>query len=291
MTTGAEGEVTIAVAQMRPVIGDNDANLRRSLALIAEAAARGARIIVLPELANSGYVFRSRAEAFALAESVPDGPSTRAWAEAAAAHDAIIVAGIAERDGARLFNSAVVVGPEGFLGVFRKVHLWGEEALWFEPGDRGFPVFATPYGRIGVAICYDGWFPETFRLCALQGADLMCVPTNWVPIPGQAEGRQPMANLLHMAAAHVNSMFIACADRVGEERGQPFIGQSLIIGCTGWPVAGPASADGEEILTATVNLSDARRARRWNDFNQPLRDRRTDVYGEMLGADVKPGWR
>jgi predicted amidohydrolase len=168
--------------------------------------------------------------------------------------------------------------------------LWNEEVLYFEPGDLGFPVFQTPIGRIGVAICYDGWFPETFRLCALQGADIVCVPTNWVPIPGQAEGRQAMANILAMGAAHSNSMFIACADRVGTERGQPFEGQSLIVNYTGWPVAGPASRDSEEIVLAEVNLSEARRMRNWNAFNQVLRDRRTDVYDEMLGSSAKSGW-
>jgi predicted amidohydrolase len=99
-----------------------------------------------------------------------------------------------------------------------------------------------------------------------------------------------MANILVMAAAHSNSMFIACADRVGTERGQPFVGQSLVVGYTGWPVAGPASRDDEEIIIAEINLSDARRKRNWNDFNQVLRDRRHDAYDEMLGSGLKPGW-
>lgn len=279
--------VGIACLQFEPVFGDVPGNIARSVAMIANAADAGARIVVLPELANTGYVFRSRAEAFALAEPVPGGASTEAWAAVAAERGLILVAGITERDGDRLYNSAVVLSAEGLLGVYRKLHLWGDENLWFEPGDRGVPVFATPYGRIGVAICYDGWFPEVFRLAAVQGADLVCVPTNWVPIPGQREGTGPMANILHMAAAHSNSMVIACADRVGIERGQPFIGHSLIVGHTGWPVAGPASGDGEEILIAEVDLGEARRARNWNTFNHPLRDRRTDLYHQSLGADLE----
>src|SRR4029079_5652772 len=115
-------------------------------------------------------------------------------------------------------------------------------------------------------------------------------PTNWVPIPGQDPKREAMANILVMAAAHSNSIFVAAADRVGTERGQPFIGQSLIVSHTGWPVAGPASATDEEVIVATINLADARRKRNWNAFNQVLRDRRTDVYDEMLGADARPGW-
>ena len=285
-----ESDVTIACVQFEPRVGAKDATVARSLELIDDAVARGATIVVLPELANSGYVFATRAEAFAAAEPVPGGPTSAAWAEAAARHGIHIVAGICERDGEKLFNSAVLIGPQGHVGTFRKVHLWGSENLFFEPGDRGFPVFATPVGRIGMAICYDGWFPESFRLCALQGAELICVPTNWVPIPGQEAGRQAMAVTLHMAAAHSNSVFIACADRIGTERGQPFEGQSVIIAPTGWPLAGPASREAEEIVTATINLADARRARRWGEFNNPLRDRRTDLYAEMLGASTPRGW-
>jgi predicted amidohydrolase len=272
------------------VVGAQGANLRKSLGTLEEAAGHGARLIVLPELCNSGYVFESRDEAFALAEPVPDGPTTRAWIEIAARRDLHIVAGISERAGDALYNSSVVVGPQGHIGTFRKVHLWNEENLYFEPGDVGYPVFKTPIGRIGTFICYDCWFPESFRLCALQGADIVCVPTNWVPIPGQDPKREAMANILCMAAAHSNSVFVAAADRVGSERGQPFIGQSLIVSYTGWPIGGPASPDREEIVYAAANLADARRKRNWNEYNQVLRDRRGDVYAEMLGADIRPGW-
>lgn len=99
-----------------------------------------------------------------------------------------------------------------------------------------------------------------------------------------------MANIIVMGAAHSNSVFVVAADRIGTERGQPFIGQSLIVAQTGWPVAGPASVDKEEILIAEINLADARRKRNWNDFNQVLRDRRRDVYDEMLGSLHEPGW-
>jgi predicted amidohydrolase len=289
-TTSDEGKIKIACIQTQPTIGNVEANVAHSIALIDRAVGLGARLVVLPELCNSGYMFQSREEAFAASEPVPAGLTVRAWSETAARHKLHLVAGICERDGAKLFNSAVLIGPAGYIGTFRKVHLWNEENLYFEPGDLGFPVFHTAIGRIGMAICYDGWFPEAYRLCALQGADIVCVPTNWVPIPGQAEGREAMANILAMAAAHSNSIYIACADRVGTERGQPFEGQSLIVGYTGWPVAGPASRDREEILVAEVALGEARRARNWNAFNQVLRDRRSDLYDEMLGSDIKRGW-
>lgn len=287
---GQEAGVTVASLQMEPLFGQTARNVAHSITLIEQAAAKGAKLVVLPELCNTGYVFQSRAELRNLAEVIPEGPSTQAWIEAAARLDLYIVAGITERDGERFYNSAVLIGPSGLIGRYRKIHLWGEEALFFTPGDLGIPVFDTALGRISCIICYDCWFPETFRLAALQGAELMCVPTNWVPIPGQDPKREAMANILVMAAAHSNSLFIIAADRVGTERGQPFIGQSLIVGHAGWPMAGPASYDKEEVLLAEINLADARRKRNWNDFNQVLRDRRTDVYDRMLGTDYKPGW-
>lgn len=286
----AESHLRVACLQMEPRVGQKERNLARSLDLIRGAAEAGARLAVLPELANTGYVFETREEAFAAAEPVPDGPSTRAWLEAAARHDMVIVAGITERDGDNLYNAVAVVGPRGYLGTYRKNHLWGAENLFFEPGNLGMPVFHIGPGRIACAICYDIWFPETFRLAALQGADLLCVATNWVPMPQQPPNLPVMANILAMGGAHSNSMFVAAADRVGTERGQPFLGNSLIVSHAGWPLAGPASFDREEMLIADLNLADARRKRNLNEFNQLLRDRRTDVYDEMLGAQVKRGW-
>jgi predicted amidohydrolase len=282
--------IKVACIQMEPRVGSKSANIRHGLELIGEAAAAGARLLVLPELCNSGYVFETREEAFELAESIPDGPTCRSWSEIAAQHNIYLVAGISEREGNALYNSVVVIGPEGYIGTFRKVHLWNKENLFFEPGNLGFPVFKTPLGRIGTFICYDGWFPESYRLCALQGADIICIPTNWVPIPGQDQTREAMANILVMAGAHSNSVYIAACDRVGTERGQPFIGQSVIVSYTGWPIGGPASSSAEQIIYADVDLAEARARRNWNEFNQPLRDRRTDTYGEMLGAGSAPGW-
>lgn len=271
--------ITVACVQFEPRVGDPAGNRRRSIELIDEAAAAGADLIVLPELCNSGYVFASDEEARELAEPVPGGETCGLWAEAARRHDAHIVAGINERADDGLFNSAVVIGPGGHVGTYRKVHLWNQENRFFRPGDRGFPVFDTPLGRIGVLICYDGWFPESYRECALDRADIICVPTNWVPIPGQRDDREAMATTLTMAAAHSNRLVIACASRIGVERDQPFIGQSQIVTYSGWPIAGPASTDREEILYADVDLHSNGRFARWNEFNQdPLGDRRPETY-------------
>jgi N-carbamoylputrescine amidase len=279
-------DLVVACVQMQPHVGHKAENLERSVQMIERSAARGARVIVLPELASSGYAFASREEAFAAADPVPEGDATRAWTTAAQRLNVYVVGGVAERVADVLYNAAVVVGPRGPIGCYRKLHLWGDENLFFEPGDIGLPVFDTEVGRLAALICYDGWFPETYRLLAMQGADLVCVPTNWVPMPGQPPAQPAMANTLTMAAAHSNGLNIACANRIGVERGQPFIGQSLIVGSDGWPLAGPASADREEILIARMNLKTTRRARQLNAFNHVLRDRRTDLYDPMLGT----GW-
>ncbi|WP_219419315.1 nitrilase family protein [Pseudonocardia nigra] len=288
---GTNDVVRVACLQMRPVINEVKRNIACSLEMATTAADAGATLIVLPELCSSGYVFESRREAFAAAEEVPSGRTISAWEELCRDRSVYLVAGIPERVGDRLYNSSVLVGPSGHIGTFRKVHLWNRENLYFEPGDLGFPVFHTPIGRIATFICYDCWFPESYRACALAGADIICVPTNWVPIPGQAQGSPAMATVLCQAGAHTNSVYVAAADRVGTERGQLFNGQSVIVSYTGWPMAGPASPDDEEILYADVDLSAARTARAWNDFNDPLRDRRDDVYREALAPRATPGAR
>ena len=278
MSLTAESALRVACIQMEPHVGRKADNLARSLQRITEAAAAGAQLVVLPELCNTGYVFETRQEAFDMAEPLPDGPSCQAWMRAAGELGVVVVAGITEREGARLFNSAVVIGPTGYLGTYRKNHLWGDENLFFEPGNLGVPVFDIPAGRFACAICYDMWFPEVYRMAAIGGADLLCVPTNWVPMRAQPSTLPMMSNILAMGGAHSNALFIAAADRVGTERGQPFLGSSLIVGPDGWPVAGPASVDGEETLLADLNLAEARRHRSINGFNHVLRDRRTDMY-------------
>jgi N-carbamoylputrescine amidase len=280
--------LTIACIQMRPEIGQISTNIAHSLALIRRAHQQGAQLIVLPELCNSGYMFASRSEAFALSETI-DGETVQAWLAIAHELDVTLVAGFTEREGDQLFNSAALVGPDGLIGCYRKLHLWGEENLFFERGNVQVPVFTTPFGRIACAICYDIWFPEVMRLAALQGADILCVPTNWVPMANQRADQPVMANILAMAGAHSNGMFIAAADRVGTERGQPFLGSSIIVGCEGWPLAGPASVTDEEILIAQVDLSDARKRRQFNDYNHVLHDRRTDFYQDMLGTTLARG--
>jgi predicted amidohydrolase len=270
-------DVPVASVQTAPVFADPARNRDRSAAMIAEACGNGAKVVVLPELCISGYAFRSRGEAQDLSEPA-DGPSAAAWARAAAPHGAFVVGGICERDGDELFNSAILVGPDGLVGTYRKTHLWNDEKRYFAPSDLGFPVFDTPFGRIGMLICYDLWFPEAFRSCVLNGADVICVPTAWMPIPRQDPDRDSIHNILIMAAAHANSIPVICADRTGHENGVSFIGQSLVAAHTGWPAAGPAGAHQEEILFARISPQSARRARRWTAVNDLIGDRRPDQY-------------
>jgi predicted amidohydrolase len=290
MIGSPEAKVTVACLQFEPQVGSTEHNVSAGLALIDDAADQGADLIVLPELSDSGYVFETRQEAYSLSETAQSSVALLAWATVAKARGLHIVGGFCERDGNALYNSAAVIGPDGLVGIYRKTHLWGAENLFFERGNLGFPVFTTPIGRIAALICYDGWFPEAWRLCALQGADIVCVPTNWVPMPSQPDDLPSMSNILCMAAAHSNSMFVAAASRTGVERGQQFIGQSLIVNHEGWPIAGPAPFDETTILLAECNLSEARRKRSLNDFNQLVRDRRADLYGEMLGSDAVANW-
>jgi len=290
---GRESIVTIACCQCEPKVGHPRQNLDKSVNLIEQAVKEGANFIILPELSNSGYVFNDIQEARELSEEIPSGKSFQTWSKLARDNDIYIVAGYNERDGKHLFNSSVLIGPYGHIGTHRKVHLWYEEKLWFEPGNLGLKVFETPIGKIGMHICYDQWFCEVSRIQAMQGADLIAVSTNWVPLnetedPAKLEdsGAAPMANAVTIVNAHINKVWVAASDRVGEERGQPFLGRSIIVGPIGLTVAGPASAVNEEILIARdCNLLESRARKNINDYNVLHGDRRTDLYDALLGYE------
>ncbi len=276
--------VAVAVVQTEPVIGDVAGNLARIADAVTPAAADGARLVVLPELCITGYMFDDRSEALALAEEIPGGPSAQVLVELAQDLGVHLVAGFAERDGDALFNSSILTGPHGYVGRYRKVHLWDNENTIFTPGDVGLPVFDTDLGRVGMLICYDAWFPEAFRSLALQGVDVVCLPTNWVPIPGQRDGAPAMALTLCQAAAHVNSIHVLAANRVGNERGQEFIGQSALVGPTGWPLVEPASRWLPQTLVAEADLHSGPALRHWNSFNDPVENRRPEVYRLVAGS-------
>jgi len=271
------GPIRVACHQLAPVVGDLERNRARALAAIDAAAAAGAHVVVLPELAASGYVFADAEEARRLAEPA-DGPTPTGWADRARAHGLVVVGGFAElgADG-RLYNSAALVDPGGVRAVYRKAHLWDRESLAFTPGDEPPLVLDTAHGRIGVMVCYDLEFPEWVRAAALAGAELLCVPTNWPRGPRPA-GERPMEVLRTMVAASTNRMAVAVCDRCGPERGTEWVAGTAIAGPDGWLLAGPAPAPEPALLVADVDLA-ATRDKALGPRNDVLRDRRPALYG------------
>jgi predicted amidohydrolase len=285
-TNPAVNQINVAAVQFDMHVGveNKDTNLAASIRHIHDAAAKGARLIVLPELASTGYSFDTKEEAYAHAEEVPTGPTCQAWIETAQTTNTYIVAGVAEVDGVHLYDTAVLIGPEGYIGRYRKTHLWNREKLIFTTGDS-YPVFDTRIGRIGLLICWDIWFPEVARILAAQGADVICSVNNWVwtPPPLFDKAGNCMASYLTMATSHSNNIPIVAADRVGEERGGKFLGCSLITGTNGWPIGDIADAEEPTTLYADLDLAASRSALIWSDLNDLARDRRTDLYDPLLG--------
>jgi 5-aminopentanamidase len=268
--------IRVAAVRLCPEIGEVAANRAASVAAIARAAADGARLVVLPELATSGYCFRDTAEARASAEPVP-GPTTRAWQEAAERHGVVIVGGICELDGLdQVRNTVVIVDAAGLRGRYRKLHLWGGELNLFVAGDERPPVVETAVGRIGLGICYDLWFPELVRDLAARGADLVAFPSNLSASPAQ-DGLPHLDVIVAIAAAHVNRVHLVLADRSGSERGHDWLGASLIVDADGTLLAGPPPGDGEAIAIAELDPEHAR-SKSWGEWNDLLGDRRGDIY-------------
>lgn len=276
--------VRVACQQIAPVVGDPEGNRRLTNEAIAEAMAAGAQVVVLPELASSGYVFESAEEARSCAEPTA-GPTLQSWSQAASGGDAVVVGGFCELgDDGLLYNSAALVDATGVVAVYRKIHLWDREKLFFEPGLECAPVVETRFGRIGIQVCYDLNFPEVARGLALAGADLIVLPTNSPRFP-RPEGERPMEVVLAMASAHLNHVFFALCDRCGTERGVDWVGGSVICDEWGWVLAGPPQDFGPGLVLAECDLSRAR-DKAWNERNDVLADRRPELYslGEPTAA-------
>ena len=274
--------VKVACCQVALAIGDTAGNRARVRTAILNAAAVGAQVVVLPELANSGYMFADLAELHSCAEPL-EGSTVQEWTDLASAHGLIIVGGLAEAgaDG-RVYNAAVLIDASGLRASYRKVHLWdNENNNLFTPGSAAPPVVDTALGRIGVMVCYDLEFPEWVRAAALAGADLLCAPVNW-PLFPRPTGERPSEVVKVQAGASVNRMFIAVADRAGRERGQDWLGGSVIVDADGYPQTTLALGL-EGIHMATVNLSNARN-KHVSARNHVHTDRRTELYLD-LSAD------
>jgi len=271
-------KTTIACVQMDCHLGRPDDNRRRMVERLRRAAGAGARLVLFPECAVTGYCFESLEEAAAFAEP-QDGPTALLLSGACAEAGVYAVAGYVERDGPRLYNAAMVVGPEGVVGGYRKVHLPFLGADRFlTPGDRPFRVFDLPVGRLGVNICYDASFPESARVLKLLGAEIILLPTNWPP------GAWRTPEFVLNARAQENHVHFAAANRVGTERGWSFIGRSKVIDCDGDTVA-EAGGEGEEILLAEVEPAASNRNRIVNVAGayeiDRLADRRPEFYAPV----------
>jgi predicted amidohydrolase len=259
----------IGFLQFAPVFGDVKRNLDQVAARLERAESE---VIVLPELFATGYQFVSQEEVHQLSEPVPDGDTTKRLLDLARARRMTIVAGLPERSGNRYFNSAVVVGPSGFIGCYRKTHLFFEETLFFTPGDTGFLVWDIGPAKLGVMVCFDWFYPEAARTLALRGADVIAHPSNLV--------------LPHCPDAMVtrcleNRVFSVTANRTGTEaRGGKdaltFVGQSEIVTPRG-KILHRASHDQDELTVVEIDPTQAR-DKQLNAYNDLLRDRRSSTY-------------
>ena len=259
----------VGFIQNNPVFGKIESNLSKIETLFSYD---NTDLMVLPELFNTGYHFLNREEVLTLSESVPEGPTTQALIRICKKKKTSIIAGIAERDGDQVYNSAVIVGTKGYLGKYRKIHLFDTEKNYFNRGALPLRVFDIGLARVGVMICFDWRFPESARTLSLAGADLIAHPSNLV-LP-----HCPQAIITRCLE---NRIFVITANRVGiEERisGNPlhFIGQSQVVDPDG-NVLYRASEKDEETRTVDIDIEKARN-KFINTSNDLFRDRRDDLY-------------
>ena len=278
--------VRIGLVQM--ACGQDPAkNLKKAADQVRVAAAEGARIVCLQELFRTPYFCRVQdAENFDLAESIP-GPSTEVLSKVARSSKTVVIASLFEkRTGGVYHNTAVVIDADGkLLGKYRKMHIPDDpgfyEKFYFVPGDLGFRAFQTRYGKIGVLICWDQWFPEAARLTALQGADILFYPTaiGWKQNkPVETRNYHAAWETVQRGHAISNGVYVAAVNRVGKEGELKFWGSSFVADPFGG-VLYRASNQREEIILQDCDLSLVEKTRREWPF---LRDRRIDAYQPIL---------
>ena len=271
----------IAAIQMDFSITDNAGNVARMIAQLGIAAREGARLVVFPECAVPGYCFGSLVEAQPFAEPI-DGPSVSAMTSACREQNCYAVFGMLERDGERIFNVAVLTGPQGVIGVYRKVHLpYLGVDMYTTPGDRPFAIHEIEGLKIGLLICYDAAFPEATRSLALLGADLIALPTNWPP------GAETMASCSIPCRAMENQVYFAAVNRVGVERGFQFIGESSICAPNGQVIT-RAPGTTASTLYAHIDPLVSRQKRIVRVPEKHIIDRLADRRPEFYGLLTKP---
>lgn len=271
---------------MAPVIADPQRNAELAARAIRESVRDGASVIVLPELMTTGYHL-TVAETSELAES-PTGASIASWVAALSGSESIVVGGFCERgDDGVIYNSAAMVSGDGVMAVYRKTHLWDKEHRLFTPGDSPPPVINTRWGPVGVAICYDLFFPEVVRTLALSGARLLTVPTN-SPTDEVRPAAAPsvdngIGHAIARTGAYLNRVYIAVCDRHGDERGHSWTARSSIVGPEGDFLAGPVSYS-EQFVVADCDLALADTKQWEGTTNDAFADRRPGLYGRLIST-------
>ncbi len=269
----------VAAIQYDPTLGEKEKNVTDLLRLVEEAASNGARLIVLPEMATTGYCWESRNEIALYVETVP-GPTTDRFAQLAYQHECFIAISFPEVDATTnvYYNCMVLIGPQGIIGTYRKIHSYMSEPRWARDGDLGIPVWDTPLGRLAGLICMDAMYFESARIPALHGADVLLFPTNWF------DDKCPSS--WWMARAFENGTYFIAANRHGKERGVQFSGGSCILAPDGSIQA--YLDDGEGIVYGEVDLSRSRN-KRWGILSggQVTTNPDDDSIGDRL-ADRRP---
>ena len=286
--------VTLGLLQ-HACVADPKVNLKKTLSLVEQAAKKGAQIICTQEMVTSQYFCQSEEHRFFdLAEKIPGGPSTEAFQKAAKKHGVVIIASLFEKRASGLYhNTAAIIDADGkLLGVYRKMHIPDDplfyEKFYFTPGDTGFKAWDTKFGRIGVLICWDQWYPEAARLTAMQGAEILFYPTaiGWHPSEKSEYGvtQHGAWETIQRSHAVANGCYVAAINRVGHEiidgvggDGLEFWGQTFVAGTSGQILA-KASTDKEEVLIVPVELAKVDVTRTHWPF---LRDRRIDAYENL----------
>ncbi len=229
-------------------------------------------LVVLPELCNSGYNFKNRQEARDSSEEIADSKFIEFLIAKAKSYDQFIVSGFNERHHTKLYNSAVLVGPRGYIGKYQKLHLFMKEKDFFEPGAVGLPTFDLGFCRMGILVCFDWIFPEVWRILGMKGVDLITHPSNLV-LPGFAQRAVPVH-------AVTNRVFVVTANRVGEEENLSFTGMSTIADPRG-EILCQASQSQTEVHSVKMD-PDMARDKHITPWNHVFEDRRVDLYEDLL---------
>lgn len=254
--------------QFEPILGETDKNISKIDSLLEKAG--DADLIVIPELANSGYNFESKKQAIQLAESIDDSRYIKFLAEEARKLNLHIVSGFHEIEENLLYNTSVLIGSNGLIEKYRKIHLFMNEFDFFEKGNLGLPVFDIGICKIGMLICFDWVFPEVWRILALKGADVICHPSNLV---------LPYAQKAVPVHGMINRTFNITANRYGTERGVSFSGKSIISNPKGETLV-MAASDKDEVCIVDIDIQEARN-KKITERNHVLNDRLPKEYTEL----------